>query len=75
MYWWMSFLGLCGIFACAVSGFITSHYFQKKVSAIKCMHERIYYDSEYGELKTEGLKRKGLKERNDIFIIFLIFIF
>ena len=62
----MSFLGLCGIFACSISGFITSHYFQKKVSTIKCMYERIYYDSEYGELKTEGSKWKGLKEKNEI---------
>jgi len=60
----MSFIGLCGIFACCISGFVTSHYFHKKVSAIKCMYERIYYDSEYGELNTKGWK--GLKERNEI---------
>mgnify|MGYP007069961766 CR=1 FL=1 len=64
IYWWMSFIGLCGIFACCISGFVTSHYFHKKVSAIKCMYERIYYDSEYGELNTKGWK--GLKERNEI---------
>ena len=66
IYWWMSFLGLCGILACCVSGFITSHYFQKKVSAIKCIYERIYYDSEYGELKAEDSKWKGLKKRNEL---------
>ena len=62
----MSFLGLCGILACCVSGFITSHYFQKKVTAIKCIYERIYYDSEYGELKAEDSKWKGLKKRNEL---------
>ena len=73
IYWWMSFIGLCGIFACCISGFVTSHYFHKKVSAIKCMYERIYYDSEYGELKTEGFYWKGLKERNEIIQKFQIF--
>ena len=61
----MSFIGFCGIFACCVSGFITSRNFGNKANAIKCAYERIYYDSNYGEIKKSDLKWEGLVNRNN----------
>ena len=52
------------MFACCVSGFITSHNFKNMVGSIKCAYERIYYDGKYGELsgKTWG----GLKNNEKL---------
>ena len=74
IFWWMSFMGLCGVFACCISGFVTSHNFSNKVETTKCVYERIYYDSIYGEInkKNETDYKKyytpweGLKERQNI---------
>lgn len=41
VFWWMSFLGLCGILACCISGFITSISFGNKIKVTKCAYERI----------------------------------
>ena len=51
IYWWISFICLCGIFACCISGIITSHSFGNKLGSARCLYERIYYDSQYGEFK------------------------
>ena len=77
IFWWMSFMGLCGVFACCISGFVHSHYFSNKVETTKCVYERIYYDSIYGEINkknetNEKDKKKyytpweGLEERQNI---------
>ena len=67
-------MGLCGVFACCISGFVHSHYFSNKVETTKCVYERIYYDSIYGEInkKNETDYKKyytpweGLEERQNI---------
>ena len=70
-------MGLCGVFACCISGFVHSHYFSNKVETTKCVYERIYYDSIYGEINkknetNEKDKKKyytpweGLEERQNI---------
>ena len=73
VFWWMSFLGLCGVFACCISGFVTSHNFSNKVETTKCIYERIYYDSIYGEINKDNKDNKknyipweGLKQKQDI---------
>ena len=67
IFWWMSFIGLCGVFACCISGFVTSHYFSNKVQTTKCVYERVYYDSKYGEIKKNITKWEGLENnRQDI---------
>ena len=67
VFWWMSFMGLCGVFACCISGFVTSHYFSNKVQTTKCVYERVYYDSKYGEIKKNSRKWEGLENnRQDI---------
>ena len=66
VFWWMSFIGLCGIFACCISGFITSRSFGNKVGAAKCAYERIYYDSNYGEIKKSEKKWEGLKNKQKL---------
>ena len=57
-------MGLCGVFACCISGFVTSHYFSNKVQTTKCVYERVYYDSKYGEIKKNITKWEGLEEIN-----------
>ena len=37
------------------------------VGSIKCAYERIYYDSQYGELKTSSTKWKGFKNNDNLF--------
>ena len=64
VFWWMSFIGLCGVFACCISGFVTSHNFSNKVQTTKCVYERVYYDSKYGEIKKNITKWEGLEEIN-----------
>ncbi len=73
VFWWISFMGLCGVFACCISGFVTSHNFSNKVESTKCIYERIYYDSIFGEINKENKDNKkidtpwvGLNERQMI---------
>lgn len=66
IFWWFSFIFLCGLFACGISGLITTVKFGKLVRAVQCAYERIYYDSQYGQLKDtfprwEGLNNNSLK--------------
>ena len=75
VFWWISFMGLCGVFACCISGFVTSHNFSNKVETTKCVYERVYYDSIYGEISKdkkknnipwEGLNQKDENQRRNI---------
>ena len=66
VFWWMSFIGLCGIFACCISGFVTSYNFANKLGSTKCAYERIYYDSIYGELQSNSTKWEGLSSSNKL---------
>ena len=51
IFWWSAFIFLCGIIACCISGFVTTHRFGKMGRAVKCAYERIYYDSKFGQMK------------------------
>lgn len=64
-FWWLCFIFFCGVLACCISGILVSVNFGKKVGSAKCIYERIYYDSKYGELKN-GTKWKGLENRNEL---------
>ena len=61
IYWWSAFIFLCGIIACCISGFITTHRFGKIIPAVQCTYERIYYDSEFGQMKDSSPKWEGLE--------------
>ena len=63
-FWWLCFIFLCGVLACCISGIIVTINFGKKVGSTKCLYERIYYDSEYGELKN-GTKWVGFNHKID----------
>ena len=68
-FWWLSFMGLCGVLACCISGFVISHNFSNKVETTKCVYERVYYDSIYGEINKDEKKYihwEGLKNRQNI---------
>ena len=65
VFWWISFMGLCGVFACCISGFVTSHNFSNKVETTKCIYERVYYDSIYGEINKDN-PWEGLIQKQDI---------
>ena len=62
-FWWLCFIFFCGVLACCISGILVSLNFGKKIGSAKCIYERIYYDSKYGELKN-GTKWEGLENRN-----------
>ena len=64
-FWWLCFIFFCGILACCISGILVSVNFGKKVGSAKCIYERIYYDSKFGELKN-GTKWEGLENSNTI---------
>ena len=66
VFWWMSFIGLCGIFACCISGFVTAYNFANKLGSTKCAYERVYYDSIYGELQSTSTKWEGLTTSNKL---------
>ena len=64
-FWWLCFIFLCGVLACCISGIIVSINFGKKVGSTKCMYERIYYDSKFGEMKN-GTKWEGFNNKNKL---------
>jgi len=78
VFWWISFMSLCGVFACCISGFVTSTNFSNKVETTKCVYQRVYYDSIFGEINKdnkdkkkknipwEGLEKKDEKKRRNI---------
>ena len=61
IFWWSAFIFLCGIIACCISGFVTTHRFGKMGRAVKCAYERIYYDSKFGQMKDSSEKWEGLE--------------
>ena len=78
VFWWMSFMGLCGVLACCISGFVTSHNFSNKVKTTKCVYERIYYDSIFGEInkvnKEDYIPWEGLSNATAIIEDFKTFL-
>lgn len=58
--WWFSFIFLCGIIACCISGLTVVVRFGKYIKVTKCTYERIYYDSEFGQLMDSSSKWEGL---------------
>ena len=36
-FWWISFIGFCGVFACCISGIVTSYNFNNMVGSLKTM--------------------------------------
>lgn len=48
---------------------VTTYYFKENIVGTKCAYERIYYDTEFGELKKNDSKWKGLdkKDNNELF--------
>ena len=69
VFWWLSFMGFCGVFACCISGFVTSRNFSNKVETTKCVYERIYYDSIYGEINKnhkENIHWEGVNNKEII---------
>lgn len=65
--WWLSFIFLCGILACSISGTVTSNRFGFALEGAWCSLERIYYDSKNGVLKENFPKWTGFsKLREDL---------
>ena len=65
--WWLSWVFLCGILACCISGFFTANRYGFSLYAIQCAYERIYYDSMYGQLKNTFPKWEGFNEINTVY--------
>ena len=65
LYWWSAFLLLCGIIACCISGFVTTYRFGKIIRAVQCAYERVYYDSEFGQIKDSSPKWEGLSGNSE----------
>ena len=61
IYWWVSFIFLCGLIACCISGIVITTRFGKYVKVTQCAYERVYYDSQFGQLKEETPKWGGLQ--------------
>ena len=64
IFWWISFLFLCAIVSCCISGIIIVIRFGKFVKLSQCAYERIYYDSEFGQLKDSQPKWIGLENNS-----------
>ena len=70
-FWWLSFTLLCGILACCISGIVIAVRFGKYTRVAQCGYERIYYDSQFGQLKDsyprwEGLYNNSIKLKNTL---------
>ena len=55
----MSFTFLLGILACCISGFVSINRFGFAIEGALCSLERIFFDSKFGQLKTDEPKWKG----------------
>ncbi len=66
--WWLSWVFLCGILACCISGFFTANRYGFSLYAFQCAYERIYYDSMYGQLKNTFPKWEGFNEINTVYM-------
>ena len=74
IFWWISFTFLCGIIACCISGIVINTRFAKYTRVVQCAYERVYYDSEYGQItyetpKWEGLQNNTLKLKNSKILV------
>ena len=65
--WWLSWIFLCGVLACCISGFVTANRYGFSLYAFQCAYERIYYDSMYGQLKNTFPKWEGFNEINNVY--------
>ena len=65
--WWLSWVFLCGVLACCISGFFTANRYGFSLYAFQCAYERIYYDSMYGQLKNTFPKWEGFNEINNVY--------
>ena len=65
--WWLSWIFLCGILACCISGFFTANRYGFSLYGFQCAYERIYYDSMYGQLKNTYPKWEGFNEINTVY--------
>ena len=59
--WWLSWILLCGVLACIISGFVTANRYGFSAYGVQCAYERIYYDLEYGQLKKSYPKWEGFE--------------
>ena len=57
--WWVSWVSLCGILACCISGFVTVNRFGFSLYGTQCAYERIYYDTMFGQYKETYPKWEG----------------
>ena len=74
IFWWLSFSLLCGILACCISGIVIAVRFGKYTRVAQCGYERIYYDSQFGQLKDsyprwEGLYNNSIKLKNSLKLV------
>lgn len=74
IFWWLSFSFLCGILACCISGIVIAVRFGKYTRVAQCGYERIYYDSQFGQLKDsyprwEGLYNNSQKLKNSLKLV------
>ena len=72
--WWFSFSLLCGILACCISGIVMAVRFGKYTRVAQCGYERIYYDSQFGQLKDsyprwEGLYNNSIKLNKNLKLV------
>ena len=61
IFWWFSFILLCGIIAFCISGILVTVRFGRFIKVTECAYERIYYDSQFGELKDSFPRWEGLE--------------
>ena len=65
LVWWTSFIFLCGILACCISGFVATNRFGFALEGSYCSFERLFYDSKFGQLKLTYPKWEGFKSLSD----------
>ena len=52
---------MCGVIACCISGFVVINRFGFALKGTQCSYERVYYDSEFGQIKDSFPRWEGLK--------------
>ena len=62
--WWLSWVFLCGVLACCISGIVTANRFGFSLYGAQCGYERIYYDIVYGQQKKSYPKWPGIYTLN-----------
>ena len=60
--WWLSWIFLCGVFACCISGFVTANRLGFASYGVQCAYERIYDDTIYGQVKDNLPRWQGIEE-------------